>query len=76
MLSGSVTMLTFPNLNQATRISAMISALFAITSMASYGITLYGRSSQQKRDLNSCANHDHEHEHMNYTHSTQTVNVR
>lgn len=77
VLSGSVTMLTFPNLNQATRVSAMISALFAITSMASYGISLYGRSSQQKRDSNSCINHDHEPEHMNYTTtSTQTVNVR
>ncbi|GJJ06888.1 hypothetical protein Clacol_001084 [Clathrus columnatus] len=41
LLSASATMLTFPNLNQTTRVSAMISALFAVTSMASYGISLY-----------------------------------
>ncbi|KAF8520743.1 hypothetical protein BU17DRAFT_46313, partial [Hysterangium stoloniferum] len=43
LLSASITLLALPDINGSARVSALISALCAVSSLASYIITLYGR---------------------------------
>jgi len=53
LLSASVTLLALPDTNGSARVSALISALCAVSSLASYIITLYGLYQRRSQVIRS-----------------------